>query len=484
VLIAGIGIIGSSLAQRLAEHVQLILVDIDSARVKQISETLPAAKAGNTTYPHMTIPGDATSRLVLERAGAATVDSLVATCGDDAANFEICSLAHEHFAVPHIVSCLHDEAWKPRFAELGVEVVTTGSTVAAALYNRLDATRHIASDMGLGEGELLETTVGEGSWVIGQPIQALHASGWLIAAIYRAGKLVVPAGHTVLQAGDRILLVGEPQTLSDIADMLHYGRAPFPIPYGRDIAVALPQHGYCIDERQLAIHEGRSLAHACHTGQPVILVPQTRRRHTHWLPQTNHGMLQPTYDWGCITIPAGRPGPLAARGWRHTSAESLLRTFRAPIFFARDHPAFTRIVALLHSEATEIAGANRSRPLDVALSLARMLDLPVVAVTVSPPDYVGGEDSTQAQQAMSQAMNTVATTRRQSFKREYITGNPIQETLRLLQATDLLVVRAARPGGLTPLRPMVGRYLAQYAPCPVILVPDDSWARRMGAARL
>jgi Trk K+ transport system NAD-binding subunit/nucleotide-binding universal stress UspA family protein len=491
VLIAGAGVIGRALAQRLAGHMQLILVDLDTTRLARAQEALPAMAevGGAVARQHLYIHGDPTSRLVLERAGAATVDGLVAACDSDDANLEICAIARERFDVPYIVSCLHEETQQPRFAELGIEVIPTGATVAAALSNRLDATRRIASDMGLGQGELVETTVGEGSWVAGQSVQALHANGWLIAAIYRAGSLIVPDGQTVLKTGDRILLVGEPQKLASVADMFHYSHAPFPIPYGRTIAVALPR-GYTPEEQQLADHEGRTLAYACHVGKPATLVQQSRGRGAHWILQTetssNRTASHFPADWGCIIVPAGRASPLAARGWRNTNAEGLLRAFKVPILFARDHEAFTRIVALLHSEATESANVNLSRPLDVALSLAQVLSLDqarplqVVAVTVTPPDYVGGEDSLQQQQKMSQAMNMVAKTRRQSFERMHVNGNPIQETLRLLRKRDLLVVRAARPGGLTPLRPMVGRYLAQYAPCPVLLVPDDIWARRSG----
>jgi cell volume regulation protein A len=111
-----------------------------------------------------------------------------------------------------------------------LSVIAQGTTIPAAARRLGLATKAptttsytfdavIAGDEGHG---LRETIIPEGAPAVGRSVVSLGLpEGVLIALIYRAGQILVPQGGTVLEAGDRLLLLAEdeqfriaPQALS------------------------------------------------------------------------------------------------------------------------------------------------------------------------------------------------------------------------------------------------------------------------------
>ena len=90
ILIAGAGETGIALARYLrAENHEIVMIDKNPDVLEGISEQLDI----------QTLTGSCDSPLVLERAGADSVDILLAMTGDDQSNIIACSLAKELFRV-------------------------------------------------------------------------------------------------------------------------------------------------------------------------------------------------------------------------------------------------------------------------------------------------------------------------------------------------------------------------------------------------
>lgn len=79
----------------------------------------------------------------------------------------------------------------------------------------------IAGDEGHG---LREVTIGEGAPASGRSIVSLGLpAGVLVVLLYRTGQILVPQGGTVLEPGDRVLLLAEEDTYPAARDLLAGG---------------------------------------------------------------------------------------------------------------------------------------------------------------------------------------------------------------------------------------------------------------------
>jgi cell volume regulation protein A len=110
-----------------------------------------------------------------------------------------------------------------------LSVLVQGTTIPAAakrlgLATKLRAENSytfdavIAGDQGHG---LREVTIAEGAPAAGRSIVSLALpTGVLVVLLYRAGQILVPQGGTVLEAGDRVLLLAEEGTYLSARDLL------------------------------------------------------------------------------------------------------------------------------------------------------------------------------------------------------------------------------------------------------------------------
>ena len=90
-MIVGAGNIGLQLLGMLSRDLSLILVDASAEALKRASEL-----RGNGLITHA---GDATSRLVLEQAGIAGVDTVVITTSSETVNIEVARVIKDHFDI-------------------------------------------------------------------------------------------------------------------------------------------------------------------------------------------------------------------------------------------------------------------------------------------------------------------------------------------------------------------------------------------------
>jgi potassium/hydrogen antiporter len=114
-----------------------------------------------------------------------------------------------------------------------LSVLAQGTTIPAAarhlrVASELVSTQQytfdaiIAGDQGHG---LREVTIPDGAPAVGRSIVNLGLpSGVLLVLLYRKGQVLVPQGGTVLEAGDRVLLLAEGESLQSARDALAGGQ--------------------------------------------------------------------------------------------------------------------------------------------------------------------------------------------------------------------------------------------------------------------
>jgi hypothetical protein len=490
VLIAGAGRTGRRLAERLAEHWQVTLVDIRQERLEKTRDALTTQPGSNHIGARSEVAyvaGDATSRLVLERAGARSADCLIATCGQDEINLEICQIAQQHFNISQLASVVYEPEMLQEFQALGVQTVLVGVSISTSLANRIEPAVQAAENLGLGHGELMELTISATSPALGRPLRTLSPQNWLLAAVYRQGQLIIPHGETRLKEHDRVLVVGHPLLLPGIADYLRLGRVQFPSPYGTRLVVVLDKPN---EQGQTAVREARLLAEQTEAEGLDVLNWGDAKRWKKWTkplaklledatddcpkaPYMRGSSDLPAGTWGCLILPAQRTGWRRRYGWRHTLLDEALTTFRKPVLVARGSAPYRQIVALVQSEQRGVGTPAPLRGLQAALGVGSALKREVSSLSVTAPDFIAGEAVATTRQEIDQAILTLAATFRMRVERQQVKGNPIRETLARLEPDDLLVVQV--PRGIHPslFRPNGGRYLALCAPCSVLVIPDE-----------
>lgn len=159
------------------------------------------------------VRGDPSAPEVLEDAGAASAEAVVAVTGRDQDNLVIAQLADLRFRVPRVVALVNDPDNEEVFRQLGVRGAFSVSRVLARLIEEQVDFSDLAGLVSLGEGKVnvAELTLAPDAPAVGRALRDLALpEGSLVAGVIRGGEPLVPRGGTVLQEGDRLVLVTLP----------------------------------------------------------------------------------------------------------------------------------------------------------------------------------------------------------------------------------------------------------------------------------
>lgn len=474
VVFAGAGRTIESILDRVVHLAPVLILDTVQAALDEL--LLPAvpvtvvgtASASAVLSVHAVSKrlGDATSRFVLEEARGEPSHSvaLVAATGDDRRNLEICRLARELSFAP-IVGIVIDPAQTAAYEALGARAVVRaqilGNVVEQAL--RYDGLV-IASSVGQGRGEIIEFVVLPSSPAIGVPLSQLHASGWRIAAIYRAGDLVIPTGETAIMAEDRVLLIGDPAILSHVAEQLRIGLPQFPLRHGKCIVLYRPSPPRSSDPESDVAAEAEILVRRTRAHALVRLLPGAAAERTVVESMGSDSSLTSPrlHNKTLETLPLDgedfkhhraqfrqlRPGLLVTDKRRRSLLSRLLgrggwpaelcNAVPCPVLFAAGRRSYSRVVLPLLPNLTDLTLA------DAAIDLSRMLSLPLCTVRVLLPEFLEARDKN----ADLVASEIARRSRLYGLRSEELSleGNPVHELLRLAQPSDLLVLARRRSG--------------------------------------
>jgi trk system potassium uptake protein TrkA len=159
--------------------------------------------------------GDAVQPDDLENAGIRQAEVLAACTPNDADNLVLCYLARTRYDVPRIIAQINNprNAWL--FDEkFHVDVALNQSEILASLIVEEMSLGDMMTLLKLRRGQfsVVEEKIPAGAKAIGVDIQNLGLPDQcVIAAIIRQGKMVVPRGATVMEAGDEVLAVTDRQ---------------------------------------------------------------------------------------------------------------------------------------------------------------------------------------------------------------------------------------------------------------------------------
>ena len=253
ILLVGLGETGLELARKLCMTWDIVAVDLRMMTKEGENPTLHGC--GDLRF----YQGDGTSALVLRRAGAEGAQVAVACTGSDEVNVEVLRIAGETLGVRKKIALMYGSDWTDAYFSEAVEVVNRDHACASILESIVQRGRRVIHEVGLGLGEVMEVDVLEGSAIVGRPLSELHPKRWLIGAVYRDNRLIVPNPDTLVRIGDRVMIIGEPEILPLIAALVGTGEAEFPLQYGSHVVTLC--HGdaeQVLEETAYLIRETRA----------------------------------------------------------------------------------------------------------------------------------------------------------------------------------------------------------------------------------
>ncbi len=214
ILIVGAGQVGRSLAERLEDRGEdVLLIETDQ-------QTVETARAEGFTVEH----GDGTDSQTLRRAGADNTKIVIAATADDDANLLACQLAKTQFDVETVVARANNPDNVEPFEQLGVRAISSSDATAWAMDNVIErpALANWMTELGrTGDVQEIEVTAED---IVGMSIEELDAelpNGVLIALVGRDDENQVPEQDLTIEHGDHLTFLGHTDAVHDALQRTH-----------------------------------------------------------------------------------------------------------------------------------------------------------------------------------------------------------------------------------------------------------------------
>ena len=201
----------------MAEHLSdeghsVTIVDISDSTLERLSNQLDV----------MCLKGNCASRDLLMEAGARECEVLIAATGSDEINLLCCHIAHR-LGLPYTVARVRGTEYANDLdtlkRDLGITMLINpefASSVEISRLLRFPSAANIDS-FARGRVELVSFTVQEGDFLAGRTLASLSSKiqglPLLLCAVERGDEVSIPNGSFVPKAGDKLYMVGRPDSL-------------------------------------------------------------------------------------------------------------------------------------------------------------------------------------------------------------------------------------------------------------------------------
>jgi trk system potassium uptake protein TrkA len=213
VVVAGGGRTGAQLARYLLEQRHEVQV-IEHRRevLAHLHRELPT----ESIYE-----GNATDARVLQGAGLERAQVLTACTSEDAENLSLCFVARERYKVPRTIACINNprNAWLFD-AKFRVDVALNQSDILAKLIEQEMSLGDMMTLLKLRRGRfsLVGEKIPAGARAVGVALKDLPLpKNSVIAAIIRAGEIVIPRGPLAFEAGDEVLAIVDEEGAGELS---------------------------------------------------------------------------------------------------------------------------------------------------------------------------------------------------------------------------------------------------------------------------
>ena len=228
VIIVGAHGEAKELINRVSSGWSISVIDLDQEKLRNFTTNRQIDK----------IQGDATSSLVLKKAGLDEATAIVTLTLSDEVNLEILKIAKQN-DILRLSSIINDSANIDKFKELDVELVEPDILLARRFEHILEPRRVVSQAFAGGRAEALEIEISSDSPVRGKKLREIGSDYYIVGALLRKGKVIIPHGDTEIETGDLVTIVLQSGAFSNVINLFSGSESRFPLEFGKDIVVVL-----------------------------------------------------------------------------------------------------------------------------------------------------------------------------------------------------------------------------------------------------
>jgi trk system potassium uptake protein TrkA len=229
IIILGAGQVGSSVLNSLASEANdIVMVDTQTHLLRDLQDR----------YDIATVQGNAAHPTVLDKAGAAEADMLIAVTSDDETNMLACQIADTLFKIPKKIArvrALEYLRYKKIFGPnaIPIDVVISPEEIVTryiALLLEYPGASQVL-DFADGKVRLASVRAHRGGPLVGREIKELHQHmpnvHARITAIFRKGKAIIPNGKVIIEAEDDVFFIASSEEIKDVMSELREIDKPY-----------------------------------------------------------------------------------------------------------------------------------------------------------------------------------------------------------------------------------------------------------------
>ncbi len=199
IVLIGAGAVGYHLARALlnASH-EVSIVEQDAKKAMDAADD----------FGNVVLRGNGSDSSLLEAAGAARADVVIATTGNDEDNLAACQLARHRFNVDRTVALINNPENEVLFRLLGIDITVSSTQI---IMSQIEEELPVRVQFNLlsvrGNREMVRVEVPPGADVVDKPLQGvvLPAGTSVTALISRDGRLKTLNGETTIEAHDEVI---------------------------------------------------------------------------------------------------------------------------------------------------------------------------------------------------------------------------------------------------------------------------------------
>jgi trk system potassium uptake protein TrkA len=165
------------------------------------------------------VHGDGTKPYILEDAGAAYSEMVIALTTEDPNNLVICQIAEKMFKVKKTFAMVNDPKNIDIFRKLGVSNVISTADIISSFIEQKISIDDVTNLFPIEEGKVaaMEIEVGTSFPVVGKKLKEIEfPRDATVGCIIRGGQAVIPRGDTAVEEDDKLIILCLPMVQSEV----------------------------------------------------------------------------------------------------------------------------------------------------------------------------------------------------------------------------------------------------------------------------